>query len=573
MDRKAKFAVIGTVVAVLLIAGAITWKMIQAAAPSTERLLLTEYYQVPEGEMLVLLDDAVYEKNALLIDGAVYLDLELVQEMNYRFYWDTDEKLLIYTTSTEIYKAYAGENRYYINNATTASEHPPVIKNDTGNYVSMEYALPFLNLTYQIYRDPDRLVIQYTGNDYLYATVLKDTELRVSYDSKSAILADVKKDDRVMFVDAGGIQENGYLKVMTADGIRGYIKAKTISDSFYASVGNQKEEVEYPHILRESSVNLVWHMTVNTDANAYFTDLYAPTKGLTVIAPTWFNVNSESGTLDSRADLDYVAKAHDLGLELWAVFSNFHPNSTDAVEIDDYELLSNSKNRETLVNGIIEAVQQYDLDGVNIDFELIKLDEGPHFIQFLRELSVQCRLKNIILSVDNYVPASYNAYYNLTEQGKLVDYVIIMGYDEHYDGSSEAGSVSSIGFVTKATEDTLKMVPSEQIIMAIPFYTRLWKEITMADGSIALSSEALGMEAVNRLLRENEVVTAWQSEAGQFYGEYHQGDVRCRIWVEDAMSIEEKMKVISNNNLAGVAEWRLGFEQSSIWSIIQSYLH
>ena len=158
------------------------------------------------------------------------------------------------------------------------------------------------------------------------------------------------------------------------------------------------------------------------------------------------------------------------------------------------------------------------------------------------------------------------------EQGKIVDYVIIMGYDEHYVGS-DAGSVASLGFVSDAAKNTLAKVPAERVIMAVPFYTRLWKETKQTDGTIALTSETIGIAAADALLRDNKVSTTWQADVGQFYGEYEQGGTRFRIWLEDELSIEEKMKVIQSSGFAGVASWRLGLERRSVWEVMLKYLH
>ena len=301
-------------------------------------------------------------------------------------------------------------------------------------------------------------------------------------------------------------------------------------------------------------------------------ELYAGTEGLNVISPTWFNVADESGALESRASLEYVERAHELGLEVWGLVANSHPNAADVVEIDEVALLKDYTSRTNLIREILRYATEFNLDGINIDFESLEVECGPYFIQFLRELAVVCRNNRLVLSVDNYVPADYNAFYDLEEQGKIVDYVIIMAYDEHYAGS-EAGSVASLGFVADAAANTLAKVPAERVIMAIPFYTRLWKETRQKDGSISLTSETMGIVAADSLLREHKVSTTWQAENGQFYGEFEQGGTRYRVWLEDEMSIEEKMKVIQNSGFAGVASWKLGLERRSIWEVMLKYLH
>ena len=169
--------------------------------------------------------------------------------------------------------------------------------------------------------------------------------------------------------------------------------------------------------------------------------------------------------------VDYTAAAHDMGLEVWALISDFHTG----VEIDDYEILSYTSKRRNLVNELVASVLSYGADGINVDFEYVTSQCADHYVQFIRELAIACHENGLVISVDNYVPTEYTAHYNRHSQGEFVDYIIIMGYDEHYKGSPEAGSVSSIPWMQKGIETTVNLVPKERVINAVPFYTRVWK--------------------------------------------------------------------------------------------------
>ena len=176
---------------------------------------------------------------------------------------------------------------------------------------------------------------------------------------------------------------------------------------------------------------------------------------------------------------------------------------------------------------------------------------GNSYIQFIRELSLKCSNNGIVLSVDNYVPSDYTAFYNRAEQALFADYVVIMAYDEHYAGSPEAGSVASIGFVTDGVENTLKEVPANQVILGMPFYTRVWSETPVESDSTAtdetdttvdyeLSSYATNMTEVQKLISANGVQPVWLDDIGQNYVEYQNGGVNYKIWIEDATSLEKK---------------------------------
>ena len=208
------------------------------------------------------------------------------------------------------------------------------------------------------------------------------------------------------------------------------------------------------------------------------------------------------------------------------------------------------------------------MDGINVDFEQISADCGEHFIQFIRELSIPCRQNGLVLSIDNYVPMGGTNHYDREEQGIVADYVIIMGYDEHYAGSKEAGSVASIDFVEKGISQTVAEVPASKVINAIPFYTRIWE--TSDEG---VSSQAVGMEMADEYVRAHNIPVEWNDETCQNYGEYTQDGVLYQVWLEDDSSIEVKLSIMDKYQLAGVASWRLGFEKPEIWDVIEAYLN
>jgi spore germination protein YaaH len=260
-----------------------------------------------------------------------------------------------------------------------------------------------------------------------------------------------------------------------------------------------------------------------------------------------------------------VNYAHQQGLEVWALVDNFNES------VSTYDTLSRTSSRQRLVNQLTAAAIQYGLDGINVDFEMISTECGRAYIEFIRELSIMCRINGIVLSVDDpaYVPNAVSSQYFREEQGVFVDYVIIMGYDEHYTGSEEAGSVASYDFVETSIQNTLEEVPKEKVINAIPFYTRFWK--TDEEGNV--TSEALGMDAADQRAKNNEIEPTWDETTHQYYIELEYEGSIYQMWMEEERSIEEKLQLIKQNELAGVASWRLGFERADIWDVILKYVN
>ena len=226
------------------------------------------------------------------------------------------------------------------------------------------------------------------------------------------------------------------------------------------------------------------------------------------------------------------------------------------------------------------------VDGINLDFELISSKCGVHYVQLVRELSVKCHQNNLVFSVDNYVPQSYNSHYDLKEQGIVADYVVIMAYDEHTEGSYEAGSVASISYLQDGIEKTLKKVSADKVIAGIPFFTRLWFETAKSSEQLSeeagteaasypnkVSSKALGMEEAAQSVVNAGATAQWDEKTQQNYAKWSADGGTYRIWLEDAQSLEAKLKVIQENKLAGVAEWSLGKEESSVWKLISQYVN
>jgi spore germination protein YaaH len=567
MDKRLKLAMLGGAAGIIIILVLLGSMVVKKLTPSDEIISLSEYYSVKDSEVLIILQDDIYEGKGMLIDGSVYVDYNTVlQQFNHRFYWDSNENILTYTTPNEIIRTEADSKSYSITKSmieTNMEIKTPIVQVFADQvYLSLEFVKKYSDLSYTYYENPSRVVINYKWGEYLFTEVSKQTQLRMEPSIKSPILAELAVGTRLMFVDKEEAPKKGFVKVMTADGVKGYVKTKNTKASFYESISSSYQAPEYTAQTRPGSVNLVFHQVFNRDAADNLGGLIAATKGVNVVSPTWFSVNDVSGTISSLATEAYVAKAKELGLEVWALVDDFN------TEISMYDVLSYTSRRETLSNALIQAALDYQLNGINIDFEKISSEAGVHYIQFLRELSVKCRNNGIVLSVDNYVPTPYTAHYDREEQGKIVDYVIVMAYDEFYAGSEVAGPVASIEFVTDAVNNILELVPKEKTIIAIPFYTRLWKE--SANGEV--SSESFAMTPASQILTDNGVEAEWNDSYGCYYAEYEKDGATYKLWLEEEESIETKMKVIYSAEVAGVAAWKLGLEKESIWNVITPYL-
>lgn len=570
MEKKTKLAIIGSVVAVIIIAAALITMLVEKLTPSKEIMELTDYYELKDSEVLVILQDEIYEKKGMLLDGIVYIDYDTVVEyFNHRFYWDYNENILTYTTPDEIFRVGAGNKEYTVTKSmieTKVASNYPIVKVFAEDvYLALDFVKQYSNINFEFYKDPSRVVINYKWGEFLYTEVSKATQLRVEPSIKSPILLQLPVGTSLLYVDTEEAPKKGFVKVMTADGVKGYVQTKQVKKGYYQKLESTFQAPEYTAQTRPFKINMAFHQVLNKDANKYLEDKVKTAKGVNVVSPTWFSISDESAALVSRADADYVSKAKQLGLEVWAAVDDFNANQ----DLDMLELLSHTSARDTLSNTLVEEALEYKINGINIDLENIPSAAGIHYIQFLRELSVKCRNNGIVLSVDTFPPSEYSKYYDREEQGIIVDYVVVMAYNEFHGRSDEAGPVSSIGFVKDSVNNILEMVPSEKTIIAIPFYTRLWKET--AEGE--LTSEILTMSEMDKVINDNNLEPTWDNTNGCNYYEYQKDGATYYMWQEEDKSIEEKMKVIYDADLAGVAEWKLGLENGSVWDVITKYIN
>lgn len=555
--------------------------LIKKYSPSKERVDVNAYYNIQNrDDVAIVLNNERIDHMAKYWDGHVYLEYQMVHDnLNQRFYWDSNENILRYVTPTEVISVNAGEQSYMVAKTSENTDYTIVRVDGDKMYVALDFIQKYTEypaIEYKVSKKPNRVQITNKGGKIKTAEAKKNTEIRKKGGIKSPIVADVAKGSKVIILESG----DNWSKVCTKDGMIGYLKNGKVGEEKIKNVKNKGEKPVFNHLLKDETISLGWHQVTNKDSNSRVANVLQSTKGINVLSPTWFYLNDNNGNIYSLASRSYVDYCHQQGVEVWALLSNLENRDVDTTYV-----LTHTSARDNLVKQIIAAAIEYDLDGINLDFEALDGKVGDAYIQFIRELSVKCEKNDIVLSVDNYVPSSYTAFYNRSEQALFADYVIIMAYDEHTRVSEDIGSVASIGFVKEGVANTLKEVPAEQTILGMPFYTRVW-ELTPKEGAgedVESASEDYvpytftcieeGMQTVENRYTVNGAKASWDEETGQYYTEYENGGKTYKIWIENEASIEEKLKVMKDNSLAGAAYWKLGFERASAWDTIIKYVN
>lgn len=559
-QQKKKAAPVLVVLILIVIVGAagVVSFLINRYKPGTEYMAGNEYFNLTDENSVALIQNGeLLEEQAVLIGGEPYAAYTYVEsQLNSCFYWDEETKGILLTTSGGVQTLLPGDAAV----AKTPGGQPAVQQESDGTvYISLDVVKEYTDLDYAYYSDPNRVVIRNEWDGVEQATVQSDTaQVRQKGGIKSLILADVQKGDTLLYLE----NLDNWCKVMTADGYTGYIQTEDISEPEAIEARTAKKD-SYERITRDHKINLVWHQSTSTESNDAMAEMTAEMTGVNVISPTWFSVTDETGTISSLASADYVKLAHDAGREVWGLIDNFNE------AFDETTDLAYASVRSRIIEQLLAEAASCGMDGINVDFENLKEAGIPHYLQFLRELTSAAHAQNLVVSVDTPVPQAYTMYYQRGEQARFVDYMIVMAYDEHFAGSEEAGSVSSLPFVQQAVEEMTRVMPADQVICGIPFYTRVWTE---KFGQSAIISEVLGMDGAKNYAKENQMTETWDAFLGQNVATVETSDARYTIWMEDEQSMEEKLKVIQSADLAGVAEWKLGFECADVWSLISEYI-
>lgn len=556
--KKAAPVLVVLILIVLVGAAGVVSFLINRYKPGTEYMAGNEYFNLTDENSVALIQNGeLLEEQAVLIGGEPYAAYTYVEsQLNSCFYWDEETKGILLTTSGGVQTLLPGDAAV----AKTPGGQPAVQQESDGTvYISLDVVKEYTDLDYAYYSDPNRVVIRNEWDGVEQATVQSDTaQVRQKGGIKSLILADVQKGDTLLYLE----NLDNWCKVMTADGYTGYIQTEDISEPEAIEARTAKKD-SYERITRDHKINLVWHQSTSTESNDAMAEMTAEMTGVNVISPTWFSVTDETGTISSLASADYVKLAHDAGREVWGLIDNFNE------AFDETTDLAYASVRSRIIEQLLAEAASCGMDGINVDFENLKEAGIPHYLQFLRELTSAAHAQNLVVSVDTPVPQAYTMYYQRGEQARFVDYMIVMAYDEHFAGSEEAGSVSSLPFVQQAVEEMTRVMPADQVICGIPFYTRVWTE---KFGQSAIISEVLGMDGTKNYAKENQMTETWDASLGQNVATVETSDARYTIWMEDEQSMEEKLKVIQSADLAGVAEWKLGFECADVWSLISEYI-
>ena len=555
--KDKRFIIMLVILVVLIVAGIILYNV--RYSPTSETMTLEEYYEVADGETAIIIDGELISKTdgtalGLVRNNKPYVQAELINDSIKDVYaYDEVGHTVCYTTKEGTYKANAGSKGYTFNGQSVNKDYVPFIEEAGRAYISLAFIKDSNGTDYTFNENPARTAIYTAGKERTTATVRKDTPMRRFGGNRSKILSTAKEDEEVTIVDNYG----SWSQILTEEGVlgcveNGYLKDKETNNN---KTGAAQEELN--HNLMKEKIRMGWHQILNNTANDQVSSVISVAEGMNVISPTWIQIKDNKGNINDMSSASYVQFCHDKNIKVWSLVSNIEK------DVDEGSLFKVAQNRENLINNIINSVTAVGADGINVDMESVGDANVDGYVEFVKELAIKCHEKGLMLSVDNYNVDSAN--YKVGIQARYADYIVMFGYDETWTGSPTAGSNNSMGFVKEGVEDMLdEGVDKNQLILAIPFYTRLWTQTGQN-----VTSETVSLKDTPDLLAKNNATPTWIKENKENYAEWQKGDGKCMIWIVDDKSLKERCDYAMSKNIAGISTWKLGYETVDTWKMIK----
>ena len=525
--------------------------------PNNNPADLHAYYGVGEGETIVFLNTDQVQTTLVTEEDTLYLPLDFVTAyLNQRFYADRESGKLLYVLPDRMDEFTPDKRSFSEGSVTVTAEAAPYIIREDIPYLSLEIVEQYTRLQSSRMKAPDRLCLwtRY-DEDIVYRYAGKDVNLRTGAGYGHPVVCSETSGTALIQIS----EEAGWLKVYSRGGNIGYVPEKAMGDPVSIQTsGAFFQEQEYGTDQMEGKLSVGFDYIDDISYGLDMLRLHIMDKeAVNVMCPTWFTLEGDEGEFRSCADPAYVKLAHRNNMKVWALLENINAKS------DGLKLFSSRKARENLIGNLLEAAEELDLDGINLDIESLTEEIVPHYLEFIRELSLALQDTGVVLSADTYAPYSWNLKYDLPELAKLLDYVIIMGYDQSWD---VPGPNSDLDFITFCCEESLKVTPEEKLIIAVPFYTRGWAQ--KEDGT--WSRMEINMKKCVEYLETCED-KEWLQDKGCYHGHVEIDGVMREVWFEEPESSEERIARVSTYNAAGLAYWRLSQEDTSVWDSVRLY--
>lgn len=492
-------------------------------------------------------------------NGTIYLSMDDTE--NYfdgQIHYDRENTQLITTSDTKVAVIQAEEKKMKVN-GSNVQLIDTIVRRDGKIYVPISELGGVYNIEINKLQDTNVVIIESLDRELIKADASKNLSIKSKAKVLSKTVDKIKKGDKIVWISE---TSKGWAKVRTAKGQIGYVKADKLTNKTYV---RQKMETEKQVT---DKINLVW--------DYYSEYVNAPDRtgttieGINVVSPSFFSLKEGDSVkiIDNvaRGGQNYINWAKGNNYKIWAMFSNNSMKETTSKILNNYSL------REDLIEQIVALAVKYNLDGINVDFEYMNMQDKDVFSRFIIELAPRLREYGIVTSVDVTAPdgsENWSLCFDRDEIAKAADYIVFMAYDQYGTSSTTPGTTAGFNWVEANVNKFIgqEAVPAEKIILGMPLYTRLWK----TDQNGKSTSSVVNMNKIDEKL-PSDVQRTWDEDLKQYYVEYTNKNDTYQMWIEDEKSITEKLNLINKYNLAGGAYWEKDRETENIWQITKDAL-
>jgi spore germination protein YaaH len=547
----------GLMIAILLIASSILFLLYPFASKEKSLYFTGKNPIVFEGSQ---------RGNARIEGDSIFLPLSFMQEnIDNSIIFDEKSKSIIITTSEKVIQMPTDSLTFFVNQKPVELQVSPIVTKDGQLYVALDPLVAYYPIQYKVLEETGAVWIQKNGDHYVQGEIVAEDvhpeklRLRTERSLRSPYTTEMSNKEAVM-IEA---EEEEFYLVRKENGVSGYINKNYVKKNkeITITISHENGSPVIPKI--NGPIQLTWEAvyTKNPD-HTQIPDMM----GVNVVSPTWFSLTGNDGTIRNIASLEYSKWALSKGYQVWGLFSNsFDPVLT-------HEALQDFETRQKIVVQLLHYSQMYQLQGINFDIENVYPADGPLVTQLMREATPYLHEAGLVVSMDITFYAGQNnnwsSFYERDKLANIVDYLIIMAYDEHPGSSPIAGSVSSFPWVETNLQNLLKEVPKEKVILGVPLYTRLWKEQVKEDGTTVVSSQSMSMAKMKEWLVEKGIQPVYDESSGQNYAEYFAAEENAtyKVWIEDELSLTKRANLATTYQLAGMASWSRVFGDQTAWT-------
>jgi spore germination protein YaaH len=507
--------------------------------------------------------------NALIDGETVFLPIRFIKEqLDDSLFFDEKSQSIIITTQNKVIQMPTESLTYFVNEKAVKLHFPAIQSKNGELYVAIEPLLSYYPIKFKRLNDSNAIWIHTNGDELVHGTIREGDphneklRLRTEPTLQSSYVGEVKITEKI-YIES---EKEEYYFIRKENGVAGYLHKKLVNKENTEQILVQNENKVTPITKIKGPIRLTWEAVYTQNPNTkHLPDM----PGINVVSPTWFELENKDGNIKNLGSLDYVKWSQSKGFQVWGLFSNaFDPELTH-LAFKDYET------RQKMIRQLLHYSQIYQLNGINLDIENVNVEDGPLITQFVREATPLLHEAGLTVSMDiTFISTSGNwsVFYERDKLSKIVDYLMVMAYDEHWGSSPVAGSVASFPWVERNIEKLLTVVPNDKLILGVPLYTRLWKEQTLENGQIEVTSQALSMSKMKEWLAEHKLKPTYDAASGQNYAQLfiEKENATYKVWLEDELSLKKRAEIMMKYQLAGVASWSRFFADETAWAALHN---